>query len=382
MRAGLMSVRSTCLNGSTLLHTAAFFGQETLVIRVLLMLSSALELRFRGCCEESLLHPLHVTDFHHATPLHRCRQPQVMRALLDFRTDFRAQDSEGNTLLHLFVSTESVVSSSAVAAASSAPETAKLSRPACLSARLRPPALTLLSDEVAGEVELQANANSIANADESTELSEQRALSRLRERDANLRECIRIVLELEKSEQSRTRDKSASASSRATGEQSGGGTGGDGGEECLTLMRNSLFFTPAHCAALKGRVDLLEELLAHLPDLPQHLNSEPARHVQLPPAHPHLQPSPIAGPAQPSARVRTRHHKKQKREASAQAHEPTPPSSATKSVMYLAFVNNYLPAARWLLQHGFTFHAREPEFLLESLLTSRLILYEALTLHS
>ena len=375
MRAGLMSVRSTCLNGSTLLHTAAFFGQETLVIRVLLMLSSALELRFRGCGEKSLLHPLQVTDFHHATPLHRCRQPQAMRALLDFRTDFRAQDSEGNTLLHLFVSTDSVVPSSFVAAAaSSAPDTAKLSRPACLSARLRPPALTLLSDDVADDVQLQAN----ANADESPEQSEQRALSRLRERDANLRQCIRIVLELEKSEQSRTRDKSASF-----------GGSGDGGEERLTLMRNSLFFTPAHCAALKGREDLLEELLAHMPDLPQHLNSEPAHHMQLPPAHPHQQPSqsPIVGPEQPSARLRShrRHHKKQQRESSAQAHEhkaPTPPSSATKSVMYLAFVNNHLPAVRWLLQHGFTFHARETEFLLESLLTSRLILYEALTLRS
>lgn len=39
VRAGLMSLRSTCLNGSTLLHTSAFFGQEKLVIRVLLMLA-------------------------------------------------------------------------------------------------------------------------------------------------------------------------------------------------------------------------------------------------------------------------------------------------------------------------------------------------------
>lgn len=400
VRAGLMSVRSTCLNGSTLLHTAALFGQETLVIRVLLMLSSALELRFRGCGDESLLHPLLVTDFHRATPLHRCRQPHVMRALLDFRTDYRAQDSEGNTLLHLFVSTDSFAPETAATAAadstSSGPEAAaKLSRPTCLSARLRPSALSLLSDDVTGELDAELP----ADADESPEQSDRRALERLRERDANLRHCMRIVLELEKSELSRTRHQSAAAGAR-NGE-SGGGGDDDGEEQRLALVRNSLFFTPAHCAALKGRVDLLDELLTQMPDLPEHLNSEP-RYVQPQPAA-RLGPSSAASqPQQPSLSPLeqlmseaasssvgpdARRHKK--RESSSggdkkkkeQEHASASGAgagagSATRSVMYLAFVNNHVPAARWLLQHGFTFHAREPEFLLEALLTSRLILYD------
>ncbi|MGH0135074.1 UNVERIFIED_CONTAM: hypothetical protein FKN15_056997 [Acipenser sinensis] len=82
--AGMASLRSRCINGSTLLHTAAYFG-ETDIIKTLLGLQVDVNL----------------LDYKGATALHRARDSETMQFLIDHGADVNQKDDDGNTPVHM-----------------------------------------------------------------------------------------------------------------------------------------------------------------------------------------------------------------------------------------------------------------------------------------
>lgn len=80
----LCCLRSRCINGSTLLHTAAYYGHKD-AIRELLRLRVEINVR----------------DYKGATPLHRAKSTDIMEMLLDAGAMVDAEDVEGNTPLHV-----------------------------------------------------------------------------------------------------------------------------------------------------------------------------------------------------------------------------------------------------------------------------------------
>ncbi|XP_071809537.1 uncharacterized protein [Asterias amurensis] len=81
---GFASLRSRCINGSTLLHTAAYFGSIPVIKELLNERVDANLLDYKG-----------------ATPLHRARDKDTIRLLLENGAELNAIDSEGNTPLHV-----------------------------------------------------------------------------------------------------------------------------------------------------------------------------------------------------------------------------------------------------------------------------------------
>ncbi|XP_050411091.1 uncharacterized protein LOC126825502 [Patella vulgata] len=77
-------LRSRCVNGSTLLHTACYYGDQEAV-------KDLLSLRL----EVGLL------DYKGATPLHRAKDIETMQLLLDMEAVIDCEDAEGNTPLHV-----------------------------------------------------------------------------------------------------------------------------------------------------------------------------------------------------------------------------------------------------------------------------------------
>ncbi|XP_043564823.1 uncharacterized protein LOC122559439 [Chiloscyllium plagiosum] len=80
----MSSPRSRCINGSTLLHTAAYFG-KTDIIETLLQLKVDVNL----------------LDYKGATPLHRSRDTETMQLLIYHGADVNRSDADGNTPLHV-----------------------------------------------------------------------------------------------------------------------------------------------------------------------------------------------------------------------------------------------------------------------------------------
>ncbi|XP_071830490.1 uncharacterized protein [Apostichopus japonicus] len=78
------SLRSRCINGSTLLHTAAYFGAIS-VVKVLL--------------KERV--DVNLQDYKGATPLHRAKDRETIKELIEAGANLNAEDSEGNTPLHV-----------------------------------------------------------------------------------------------------------------------------------------------------------------------------------------------------------------------------------------------------------------------------------------
>lgn len=82
----LVSSRSRCIDGSTLLHAAVYFGRADLAARLL---------------ASSPVVDVAMTDYRGATPLHRARGAATIRLLLAERADTDARDVHGNTPLHV-----------------------------------------------------------------------------------------------------------------------------------------------------------------------------------------------------------------------------------------------------------------------------------------
>ncbi|XP_067933694.1 uncharacterized protein [Watersipora subatra] len=78
------TLRSRCINGSTLLHTAAYFGSVELVKS---LLSHRVD--------------VNLTDYKGATPLHRVRNVECLKALTDAGALINTIDDEGNSPLHV-----------------------------------------------------------------------------------------------------------------------------------------------------------------------------------------------------------------------------------------------------------------------------------------
>ncbi|XP_077994506.1 uncharacterized protein LOC144448226 [Glandiceps talaboti] len=78
------SLRSRCINGSTLIHTAAYFGCIPVIKELL-----------KERVDVNLL------DYKGATALHRAKDAATMQVLLDNGAHINAEDSEGNTSLHV-----------------------------------------------------------------------------------------------------------------------------------------------------------------------------------------------------------------------------------------------------------------------------------------
>ncbi|KAL8614249.1 hypothetical protein ACOMHN_026466 [Nucella lapillus] len=77
-------LRSRCINGSTLLHTASYYGYQA-IVKDLLQLRVDVDLR----------------DYKGANPLHRAKDLETMQILLDNGASINAEDLEGNTPLHV-----------------------------------------------------------------------------------------------------------------------------------------------------------------------------------------------------------------------------------------------------------------------------------------
>lgn len=80
----LASLRSRCISGSTLLHTASFFGAIP-VIKTLL--SEGVD--------------VNVLDYKGATPLHRAKDADTVELLLEAGSNIDSVDHDGNTPLHV-----------------------------------------------------------------------------------------------------------------------------------------------------------------------------------------------------------------------------------------------------------------------------------------
>ncbi|XP_051886670.1 serine/threonine-protein phosphatase 6 regulatory ankyrin repeat subunit A-like [Pristis pectinata] len=80
----MSSPTSRCINGSTLLHTAAYFGRPDIV--------------------KTLLHlkiDINLQDYKGATALHRSRDTETIQLLIDHGADVNWSDGDGNTPLHM-----------------------------------------------------------------------------------------------------------------------------------------------------------------------------------------------------------------------------------------------------------------------------------------
>ncbi|XP_078685031.1 uncharacterized protein LOC144918296 [Branchiostoma floridae x Branchiostoma belcheri] len=75
---------SRCISGSTLLHTAAYFGATSVAKELL---------------KERI--DVNLSDYKGATPLHRARDKATIQLLLDSGAGINARDYEGNTPLHI-----------------------------------------------------------------------------------------------------------------------------------------------------------------------------------------------------------------------------------------------------------------------------------------
>ncbi|ESO91608.1 hypothetical protein LOTGIDRAFT_233395 [Lottia gigantea] len=79
------SIQSRCINGSTLLHTACYYGDKDVVLELLS------KHRF----------PVSLLDYKSATPLHRAKDVSTMEILLECEAVIDSEDCEGNTPLHV-----------------------------------------------------------------------------------------------------------------------------------------------------------------------------------------------------------------------------------------------------------------------------------------
>ncbi|GCB71563.1 hypothetical protein scyTo_0001618 [Scyliorhinus torazame] len=80
----MSSPRSRCINGSTLLHTAAYFGKTDTI-------ESLLQLKV----------DVNLLDYKGAVPLHRSRDMETMELLINHGADVNWSDVDGNTPLHI-----------------------------------------------------------------------------------------------------------------------------------------------------------------------------------------------------------------------------------------------------------------------------------------
>ncbi|XP_060080381.1 uncharacterized protein LOC132559772 [Ylistrum balloti] len=78
------SLRSRCINGSTLLHTAAYYGNVAAV-------KELMQLRV----------DVNIRDYKGATALHRARNKDILEVLLESGASVDAEDGEANTPLHV-----------------------------------------------------------------------------------------------------------------------------------------------------------------------------------------------------------------------------------------------------------------------------------------